>query len=470
MINAATVTMIFQASALNRDEKAGGNIPTIKKLSRQRFDGKFDSYGYISKVSLRHHLFHTLNKMYGDDWRAAAITRDNSVIQFDMKKENILTSAELDAFGYMRTSAPALNRKSTVTPTKAVALESWQGDMQFNANHDLVKRAGTNSPNPVNKEEQLSYFKVSFTIDVDRLGKDEWDITNHQAKGDNLQLFFNTGGSNVVIKGVKENENSTNDNTIYDVSLPDSDKVMQIIFNAEQCLIDKELINANDNKKNAKSISFRKEVIYSKQTGKQKQEETKDDEKKKPKEPKSQTFSVSEELESTYVISAVNCTYDEKNERLTISNVLEQSIKIKEGGKDCFKLDNGEIKIVDNGKKQAVFSLDNTKKIERLKQILTVLKNGLIYHSSGENYGIVPIFFIASAVKLPMPIFHSFVELGKFDSSILNNAYIMERDSKKLIYLYNPQEIAGEINSSGFYTDWNNFLNTILEKEPNNAN
>jgi hypothetical protein len=68
---------------------------------------------------------------------------------------------------------------------------------------------------------------------------------------------------------------------------------------------------------------------------------------------------------------------------------------------------------------------------------------------------------IVSALKLPMPIFHSFVELGNFETSILENEYIEKKDNKKLVYIYNPKKLVGEINEKEFFTDWNEFQNII---------
>ncbi|MDI6863947.1 MAG: type I-B CRISPR-associated protein Cas7/Cst2/DevR, partial [Pseudothermotoga sp.] len=136
-----TVTILFEGFALNRDEKIGGNIQSIKKLKQAD-----RTVSFISKPAMRHYLFETLFKAYG--WKPSAVSlkgreEENKVVQFDLCKDNILTSPELDAFGYMYTisNEHAITRKSPVGITKAIGLDPYDGDMAFYANHDLVRRA-----------------------------------------------------------------------------------------------------------------------------------------------------------------------------------------------------------------------------------------------------------------------------------------------------------------------------------------
>jgi CRISPR-associated protein Cst2 len=345
-LKAITFTIIFEASALNRDEKLGGNIPSIKKLTR----AGNKTCSYLSRVAMRHYLFETLYKSFPNYWSLAPTYEsgggENKVVQFDLKQANILTYAELDAFGYMFTEKKKVNnntenitltRKAALGITKAVALETWEGDMQFNANHDLAARCGAD-PNPVNKEEQKSYFKVSFTIDVEKLGCDEWPFKNKELGNKNLTFEF-PADLKITIPNVKSQRNNS------------------------------------------------------------------------------------------YVVNGF-----------------------------------GSIQINDASKKAIFIVEENIKKI-RISQILEVLKNGLIYHTSGENDGIVPQFIIAAGLKLPIPLFNSFVELGSFEDSVLDNAYILCEKDKRLVYVYNPKNLAGQINTSELYTDWDEFLRQLGVKQ-----
>ncbi len=132
-----TATIIFEASALNRDEKIGGNILSIKKLN---IDGEVKSF--LSKPAIRHYLFESLYRAYPSDWKPAVVTGQGQVVQFDLLQEDILSNSELDAFGFMYTISGenSITRKAPVGITKAISLKPYNQDMAFYANHDLVSR------------------------------------------------------------------------------------------------------------------------------------------------------------------------------------------------------------------------------------------------------------------------------------------------------------------------------------------
>lgn len=351
MNKAITFTIIFEASALNRDEKIGGNILSIKTLTRF----SKDIFSYISKNALRHYTYTTLNNHDENTWKPAECYSDGEVVQFDLSKETILTNAEIDTFGYMYTNnTPTLTRKGVLGITKAVALEKYTGDMQFNANHDLAKRVILN-PDPVNKRENLSYFKVSFTLDCSKLGIDEWFVS----------------------------KNPEFSNDILTVNLIKLDK-----------------------------------------KGKEETAKTKKIE-----------IACKKESEIDYI-----------NEK-------------------------GKIKIKNNSVKyySVKFSISEEEKNKRINQIIHVIKNGLIYHVSGESWGIVPKFIISAGLDLPIPIFNSFVGLEEFDNEILENGYINKKDNKKLIYIYNSNNIVKGIDNKDTYSNWNAYLKDLgLSDEQSN--
>jgi CRISPR-associated protein Cas7/Cst2/DevR subtype I-B len=470
--DAVSVTLIFEASALNRDEKLGGNIPSIKKMTR--FGNK--TFSYLSRVALRHYLFETLSKIYKDDWTPAncfesGTDKNKQVVQFDLKTQNILTHAELDAFGYMFTigGQQSITRKAPVGITKAVALETWEGDMQFNANHDLASRCGAN-PNPVNKEEHQSFFKVSFTIDCNKLGYDEWWINDYNYENRTLTLFLSEKGTNIVLKDVQMGEE--------ELHFKAGDH--EISIDGSLCTVSKELMEGKEEKSNKyKYITFKNKFLEEEKTENEQKE--KSDKRKKVKGKKKEfkiyegEYNVDDEG-NFYQFNIGKHSYDKDKKTLTLSLALTHSIEADEIEKDkeySVKKGNCQIgKIIikeENNKKKAVFELEEKEKQKRLFQILDVLKNGLIYHSSGENYGIVPQFMIAAGLKLPIPLFHSFVELGNFENSVMNTGYISSEDSKKLIYVYNPKNLVGHIDTNNLYTNWDNFLINLGVKEKNGS-
>jgi CRISPR-associated protein Cst2 len=201
-----TITIIFEGSALNRDEKIGGNILSIKKLN---VNGEIRSF--ISKTAIRHYLFQTLNRGY--NWTPAKVTEQDQVVQFDLTQDDILSNPELDIFGYMFTAGDqSITRKSPLGITKAISLSSYESDLVFYANHDLVARGrqeGLNvNPSPVNKEEHSSFYKVSFTIDAKIIGNDTWIVEDCKYENGKLSLFIAKKEKKDKEKGDKEKENS----------------------------------------------------------------------------------------------------------------------------------------------------------------------------------------------------------------------------------------------------------------------
>jgi CRISPR-associated protein Cst2 len=201
-----TMTVIFEGSALNRNEKIGGNILSVKKLNVNGEERTF-----LSKGAIRHYLFNTLVR--AEQWKEAKILPDGQVLQFDIAADDILTCEELDVFGYMNTSL-GQTRKTPLHITKAISMFPYEQDMGMYANHDLVRRAkeqgsidSSSNPNPFNKEEHTSFYKITFTIDSDRLGIDKWIVP---------KLEVDEERNTIVLKNAEQKQtkpNSTEDST-----------------------------------------------------------------------------------------------------------------------------------------------------------------------------------------------------------------------------------------------------------------
>ncbi|MCS7214483.1 MAG: type I-B CRISPR-associated protein Cas7/Cst2/DevR [Candidatus Calescibacterium sp.] len=347
-----TLTMIFEGSALNRDEKVSGNILSIKKLKRGN-----KTVSFIGKPAIRHYLFETLHKAFG--WREAKVTGHGEVVQFDIAQDDIITSPELDAFGYMYTiqEQASITRKSPVGITKAIGLDPYEGDMAFYANHDLVSRGikqGLDvTPNPYSKEEHVSFYKISFTIDAEILGKDIWIIRN--------QPSFNQQNNTIEIALANNNNKIIKD-------------VLQVSGKTNECEI----------KCNGRSLGY---------------------------------------------------------------------IRWRSFENNVWELE---------------FEVEQSEKKKRICDILNAIRNGLYAQSSNEANIIVPLFLIASPVKVPVPVFHPYIEISPISgqaygvngvvgvNDALKNSWI---DGKVFIYDTDKIKVDDEIkNNTQITLDWNEFL------------
>jgi CRISPR-associated protein Cst2 len=338
-----TITILFEGSALNRDEKIGGNIQSIKKLT---INNNFVSF--LSRPAIRHYLFNTLIRSYPDDWKESKITGQGGVAQFDIIQDDIFTSAELDAFGYMFTLGSGENsitRKAPVGITKAISLFSYNQDMAFYANHDLVRRATENgvnmTPNPFQREEHTSIYKLSFTIDTKILGTDAWIVRERPTY------------------------------------LPQEQKLIISLV----------------------------------------------------------TKSVSKTIENVNQIS--------QNEYKTSQGTIEIK-EISSSFKVIFKLN------------------EETKKL-RVLQLLETIRDGLIAHSSGEDNTIVPLFMIASPVRVPSPVFHPYIDITRSNTKLkiiglsdcLTNSWL---SNNKTVYIKDSERIPLEITNEKITKNWKEWI------------
>lgn len=164
-----TVTFIFEAESANYGEGIG-NVTSLKKISR----GNGDSFTYISRQAMRYEIVNQMGEY------TTKLGLDGEVIQFH-PDATIEKYAEIDLFGYMKTQKPVKTRSAVVRLSNAVALESFNGDLDFLTNKGLLDRYNETAEkkkdggNIAQSEIHKSYYSYTVTIDLDKVGIDNND-------------------------------------------------------------------------------------------------------------------------------------------------------------------------------------------------------------------------------------------------------------------------------------------------------
>lgn len=162
-----TLSIIFDAQSANYGEGAN-NFSALKRLSR----GDGNSYSYISRQALRYNIIEQLK------WDNTKVSNADKVVQFEMNT-SIKDSPEIDLFGYMKTGKNSVNgssntRNAVVRLSNAVALESYNSDLDFLNNMGIAKKRGADFDNAlVQNEIHRSYYAYTVTIDLDKVGIDK---------------------------------------------------------------------------------------------------------------------------------------------------------------------------------------------------------------------------------------------------------------------------------------------------------
>lgn len=167
-----TASFIFEAESANYGEGIG-NVTSLKKISR----GNGESYSYISRQALRYNI---IQQMEEDN---TPLDLDGTVIQF-APDATIKDYPEIDLFGYMKTKKPTRTRSAVVRLSNAVALESFNADLDFLTNKGLLDRYNTqmkenkdlkDGGNIAQSEIHKSYYAYTIAIDLDKVGIDQND-------------------------------------------------------------------------------------------------------------------------------------------------------------------------------------------------------------------------------------------------------------------------------------------------------
>ena len=168
-IKGLTMTFVFEAESANYGEGIG-NVTSLKKLSR---DGG-RAYTYISRQALRYNI---INQM-GCDNTPLDLYKD--VIQF-APDATIKDYPEIDLFGYMKTIKPIRTRPAVTRLSNAIALETFNADLDFLTNKNLLDRYNEDvskkkkGSNISQSEIHKSYYSYTITIDLDKVGIDKND-------------------------------------------------------------------------------------------------------------------------------------------------------------------------------------------------------------------------------------------------------------------------------------------------------
>ena len=164
--NGLTMTMIFLAESANYGESIG-NISSLKKLSR----GDYAQYSYITRQAIRYNIVQQAG------WNNTPVDNSSKTVQYS-PSATIEDYPEIDLFGYMKTIAKddkqkggATTRSAVARLSNAIALEPFQGDLDFLTNMGLAARGGYEN-GIAQSEMHRSYYTYTISIDLDRVGID----------------------------------------------------------------------------------------------------------------------------------------------------------------------------------------------------------------------------------------------------------------------------------------------------------
>ncbi|MCF8008861.1 MAG: type I-B CRISPR-associated protein Cas7/Cst2/DevR [Halanaerobiales bacterium] len=203
-----TLSIIFEAESANYGEGTG-NVTSLKKISR----GNGESYTYISRQALRYNIVNQMGEYN------TPLELDGSVLQFS-PEASIKDYPEIDLFGYMKTIKDSKTRSAKVRLSHAIALESFNYDLDFLTNKGLLDRYNEQQEkkkeklkkggNIAQSEIHKSYYSYTITVDLDKIGKDsnndeEINIENKEKSKRIINLLETVKFLYRDIKGRREN-------------------------------------------------------------------------------------------------------------------------------------------------------------------------------------------------------------------------------------------------------------------------
>ena len=196
---ALTITYLTPVSfaSLNGSDKEADNISSIKKLTRETDEG-VKEFPYVSSQAIRRALRDQLATMgyVLSEGVKASVEKGAATTQCDPTQY-----IDDDLFGYMdATKSETRKRTSPVRVSPLVALQPYQGDLDFGTNY-MSAQAGGN-PNIFETEIHAGLYRGTILVELDRVGsgdglesdlKPENKAERVQALLESLQNLWSSG-------------------------------------------------------------------------------------------------------------------------------------------------------------------------------------------------------------------------------------------------------------------------------------
>jgi len=161
---ALTITYVTPVSfaSLNGSDKESDNVSSIKKISVGT-----DQYPYVSGQAIRRALRNQLKVL---DWKLSEgvkATIEKGAATTEQEPEKYIDD---DLFGFMGTEVgkAAKTRTSVVRVSPLVALNPYQGDLDFGTNY--MGKASEGNPNIFETEIHAGLYRGTILIELDRVG------------------------------------------------------------------------------------------------------------------------------------------------------------------------------------------------------------------------------------------------------------------------------------------------------------
>jgi CRISPR-associated protein Cst2 len=170
---ALTLTYLTPVSfaSLNGGDKEADNMVNIKKLTRETAHGP-QAYPYVSSQAVRRALRERLADFGCDLSEGVAATQKKGAAT---TLQNPKSYIDDDLFGYMEgtkgeggAKGGTKKRTSPVRVSPLLAMDAYQGDLDFGTNYMSVKAGG--DPNIFETEIHSGLYRGTILIELDRVG------------------------------------------------------------------------------------------------------------------------------------------------------------------------------------------------------------------------------------------------------------------------------------------------------------